>query len=66
MATAQERYIAMIEGREIPPLTAPQQNDGIYEPPQAYIPPSSLLSKFMQENGLSIADVMSALSEVQE
>lgn len=68
MATSQERYIAMLEGREIPPYTPPQQNDGIpaiHKAPQAYIPTSSLLSQFMAENGLSIADVMAALSEVE-
>ncbi len=65
MASAEERYIALIEGREIPPLT-PQQNDSIYKPPQAFISRGALLSRFMADNGLSVADVMAALSEVQE
>ncbi len=65
MATAQERYIALIEGKPIPPYT-PQQTDSIYEPPQAFISRGTLLSRFMQENGLSVTDVMDALSEVEE
>ncbi len=66
MVSAQERYIAMLEGREIPAYTPPHQNDSIYEPPQAFISNRALLSRFMEENGLTTADVMAALSEVQE
>lgn len=68
MATHQERYIAMLEGKQIPAFTSQQNNDGIptiHRPPQAYIDNRALLSKFMEENGLSVVDIMSALSEVE-